>query len=141
MVNRFSRDIRIAVVSAAVAGLIAAPTGAMAVYVANADKVDHKDAVGAHASVGARAGKLVATKRNGRLPDNIITKAPDAKLFGGLTPRQVQTQWLSVTAGGDVYGASEGATDVVVTHPPPARTASRATTSCAPPWPATSRAR
>lgn len=38
----------------------------------NADKVDGKHAVGASASKAKRAGKLVATNKNGRLPNDII---------------------------------------------------------------------
>jgi hypothetical protein len=46
----------------------------------NADTVDHKHAVGSKASTKQRKGKLVATdKRTGRLPDNIIATAPNAK--------------------------------------------------------------
>lgn len=117
MSKQLSRDVRVAAVAAAFAAVVAAPTGAMAAYVANADHVDHKDAVGAEATVSDRAGKLVATKGDGTLPNNIITKAPNSKLFGGLPLRQVQTQWLSVAANGTIHGASAAASDVVVTHP------------------------
>ena len=50
----------------------------------NADKVDGKHAVGSGASVNARKGKLVATDPgNGRLPNNIISKAPDSQQLDG----------------------------------------------------------
>jgi hypothetical protein len=62
----------------------AAPTVARAAYDAvNSDKVDGKHAVGAGASVATRAGKLVATNSNGRLPNNIIDKAPDSNALDG----------------------------------------------------------
>jgi hypothetical protein len=50
----------------------------------NANRVDGKHAVGAGASVAAREGKLVATSNaTGRLPNNIIARAPDAAKLGG----------------------------------------------------------
>lgn len=51
--------------------------------VVNADKVDGKHAVGAGASVEARAGKLVATNKKGTLPNNIISTAADSAKLGG----------------------------------------------------------
>lgn len=51
--------------------------------VVNADKVDGKHAVSAGASPKQRANKLVAADKRGRLPDNIIAKAPDADLLDG----------------------------------------------------------
>jgi hypothetical protein len=83
---------------------------------ANARKVDGFSAVKATASVHQRAGRLVATNHSGRLPDNIIKEAPDAARLGGLKPKQVRTQWLSVTALGAV-DSSSGAKFVTVTHP------------------------
>jgi hypothetical protein len=52
--------------------------------VMNADTVDGKDAVGAGASISARARKLVATDKQGRLPNKIIRRAPDASKLDGL---------------------------------------------------------
>lgn len=49
----------------------------------NAHKVDGKHAVAATASNNARKRKLVATGANGRLPNNIIRKAPDANKLDG----------------------------------------------------------
>ena len=49
----------------------------------NSDKVDGKHAVGAGATPTSRAGKLVATNSSGRLPNNIIAKAPDSGLLDG----------------------------------------------------------
>lgn len=49
----------------------------------DADTVDGKHAVGAAAKPKKRAGKLVATDKKGRLPNNIIQKAPDANLLDG----------------------------------------------------------
>ena len=117
MSKRQRPDLRVALVVAVGTAAIAMPTGAVAAYVANADRVDQKHAVGSGASMDARAGKLVATGSGGRLPNNIIAKAPDAARLNGQTLKQVRTQWLSVTASGTVYGASPGATDVTVTHP------------------------
>lgn len=71
-------------VSALTAG---GPALAAAAYDAvNADKVDGRHAVGAGASSTNRAGKLVATNAAGKLPDNIIAKAPDASKLGGVGP-------------------------------------------------------
>jgi hypothetical protein len=74
-------------------------------YARNADKVDGKYAVGASAS--SRAGKLVATNKNGLLPNNIIAQAPDS---AGLDARcqdcrrqpgwNRSGEWNGVAAGG-----------------------------------------
>src|SRR5918997_4118574 len=85
---RDTRTVLVAGVTAAVtaAVMVAGPAVGAAVvrYARNAGKVDGKHAVGAGARRSARAGKLVATsKRTGRLPNNIIAKAPDASELGG----------------------------------------------------------
>lgn len=62
-----------------------------ALFAHNADKVDGKHAVGAGASVATRKGALVATSpTTGRLPDNIIAKAPNADKVDGIDSRQLQ---------------------------------------------------
>jgi hypothetical protein len=97
--------------------VIGGPAAARAVYDAsNAHRVDGKHAVGAGASPARRAGKLVATNRQGRLPNNIIRKAPDSARLGGLAPEQLRTQWLSVNRSGNVHGSSPGASTVAVTR-------------------------
>ena len=76
-------------ITGVVAGTMVAagPTLARAAYDAvNADKVDGKHAVSAAAPPTKRANKLVATNRNGRLPNNIIERAPDADRLGGKAP-------------------------------------------------------
>src|SRR5687768_13393546 len=98
VMNSLRHDVKIAFLAAAVTAVIAAPTGAVAAYVANADRVDQKHAVGAGASSDSRAGKLVATNGEGKLPNNIINKAADSARLGGKTLRQTQMQWLSVNA-------------------------------------------
>jgi len=71
-----------AVVTATV--FAAGPTVAQAAFDAvNSDKVDGKHAVGAGASITSRAGKLVATNGSGRLPNNILAKAPDSESLDG----------------------------------------------------------
>jgi hypothetical protein len=77
----------IAVVASAVtAGAPAIAHGVQhALFAHNSDKVDGKHAVGAGATVNKRKGKLVATKATtGRLPNNIIAKAPDANKLDGI---------------------------------------------------------
>lgn len=83
------RDMRTVVVAVVAASVVAGPTAAAAVYVANADKVDNKHAVGAGASMSARAGKLVATSSGGRLPNNIIAKAGNADRLDGKDSTQL----------------------------------------------------
>lgn len=61
-----------------------------ALFAHNSDKVDDKHAVGAGASVANRKGKLVATGSTGRLPNNIIAKAPNADKVDGIDSRQLQ---------------------------------------------------
>lgn len=76
-----------------------------ALYADKAGKVDGRDAVGAGASVTQRRGKLVATNpTTGRLPDNIIAKAPDAAKLGGFSAAQLKT--VSVSLGGLVPGGA-----------------------------------
>jgi hypothetical protein len=119
MLKHISHDLRIALVGGVAGAIIAGPTGAIAAYVANADRVDHKHAVGAAASKAHRAGKLVATDRHGRLPNNIIMKAPNADRLGGLSLVRARTQWISVLSNGDIRASSPDAADVAasITHP------------------------
>jgi hypothetical protein len=88
MLKVVRRHLPVAVTAAVVCCLFAGgPSIAKAAAdVVNADKVDGKHAVGAGASVAGRKGKLVATDAHGRLPNNIITKAPDAAKLGGEKP-------------------------------------------------------
>ena len=65
------------------AGIAGGPAVAGAIA-SNSDKVDGKHAVGSGASINQRKGKLVATSpRTGRLPNNIIGRAPDSARLGG----------------------------------------------------------
>ena len=70
--------------------------------VGTADKVDGKHAVGFHTSPRKRAGKLVATATgSGRLPNNIIVKAPDANHLDGkdssyFMPKSAASSFLPV---------------------------------------------
>jgi hypothetical protein len=72
-----SAAVLIAVVAAVVTGL-AVPAVSAGVRVTNADKVDGRHAVGSGATQTERARKLVATGKNGKLPNGIIARAPRA---------------------------------------------------------------
>jgi hypothetical protein len=74
------------------------PSVARAAYDAvNADKVDGKHAVGAGATVTQRKGKLVATSpTTGRLPNNIIAKAPDSDKLNGYSHKTLRNMPLQV---------------------------------------------
>lgn len=93
------RDLRTVVVAAVAAAAVAGPSAYAAAYVANADKVDNRHAVGARASVDARKGKLVATNpRTGQLPANIVGKVGDSDRLDGrdasdLVPRQASASF------------------------------------------------
>jgi hypothetical protein len=77
------KDLRTAVIAViAASAVMAAPAAAS--YIANADKVDGKDAVGYGASQADRAGNLVATNSQGFLPNGILKKATDAGALDGL---------------------------------------------------------
>ena len=79
----------------------------------NAHKVDGKHAVSAGASLAKRKGKLVATNAAGRLPNNIIRKAPDSAKLGGFTHRQTSTMVIvpqGVGSTGTAVVNSEGVT-------------------------------
>ncbi|MEQ7128765.1 hypothetical protein ABN034_30080 [Actinopolymorpha sp. B11F2] len=83
--KRLGQDARTAVIATVVASVVAAPAASAAVaYALNSDRVDKKHAVGSGATRENRAGKLVATNSNGHLPNNIITKAPNADKLDGL---------------------------------------------------------
>lgn len=85
------RDLRTTVVAVVAASVVAGPSAAAA-YIANADKVDHKHAVGSGASVSVRKGKLVATNRTtGFLPANIISKALNSEKLDGRDSRAFLT--------------------------------------------------
>jgi len=67
--------------------LMAAPAvgSAVVAMARNSDRVDGRHAVGFGASVKGRKGKLVATSaKTGKLPNNIIAKAPNARRLGGV---------------------------------------------------------
>ena len=81
--RRDLRTVVIAVVAAAVTGL-AVPAVSAVVRATNADKVDGRHAVGSGATQAERARKVVATGRNGKLPNAIIAKAPNANKLDGL---------------------------------------------------------
>jgi hypothetical protein len=67
--------------------LVALQPGLVMAAGTNADTVDGFHAVGCSATRVKRAGKLVATcASNGRLPNNIIAKAPDSAKLGGKSP-------------------------------------------------------
>ena len=98
--------ILVAMVTAAITAGGPAIAATIADYAKNSDKVDGQHAVGAGASVAERAGKLVATNSDGRLPNNIITKALDANkldgrdstFFAGAGHDHVGQTWSSDTA-------------------------------------------
>jgi hypothetical protein len=84
--NRLALALSGLALAVAVAGA-GGPVVAAAFDARNADKVDGKHAVGAKAGVEQRKGKLVATSpTTGRLPNNVIAKAPDAARLGGEDP-------------------------------------------------------
>lgn len=78
---------------------------AAAKIVPNSDKVDGFDAVKSTATVKKRKGKLVATDRKGRLPNDIIKVAPDAARLGGFTAAQSRSIPLMPGAA-DMSGGS-----------------------------------
>jgi hypothetical protein len=93
-VKRFLKDNAKIVLVAMVTAMVTAGAPAIAhgvqhaLFAHNADKVDGKHAVGSGATVNSRKGKLVATSpTTGRLPNNIIAKAPDANVLDGIDSR------------------------------------------------------
>lgn len=81
-------------------------------FARNAHKVDGFHAVGAGAGKAKRAGKLVATNRNGRLPNNIIAHAPDADNLGGISA----SSYLTNCDSGVVAGAGRIPADIGSTY-------------------------
>lgn len=101
---------------AAVTAMVTAggpPAVAAAYNAINADTVDGKHAVWAGASLDKRSGKLVATNETtGRLPNNIISRAPDAARLGGRAPGYFMPRssihYVSVSASGAASMRSSG---------------------------------
>ena len=89
--------------------LASGPTLAAVVFDAenarNADKVDGRHAVGAGATRADRAGRLVATDSEGRLPNNIILKAPDAAELDGFNSTDFQLRISGTCAEGSMVTA------------------------------------
>lgn len=84
MFTGLARDLRTIVISVVTTSVVVAVPATAAVIAANSDKVDGKHAVSAGATVTQRKGKLVATNATtGRLPNNLIAKAPDADKLDG----------------------------------------------------------
>lgn len=83
VVRRNVTTFLIAAVTAAITAGGPALASVVVDYARNADKVDGRHAVGARAEPSERAHKLVATNANGRLPNNIISKALNAELIDG----------------------------------------------------------
>lgn len=83
LLRRHATTVAVAMITAAVTA--GGPSALAAAYDAvNADKVDGRHAVGAAATQAQRAGKLVAANADGRLPNGIIAKAPDAEKLDGI---------------------------------------------------------
>lgn len=83
--RKHAATIAVAMVTAVVtANAPAIAHGVHAMFAHNADKVDGLHAVKSNATKKKRRGKLVATSaKTGRLPNNIIKKAPDANKLDG----------------------------------------------------------
>ncbi|MGH3666620.1 MAG: hypothetical protein ACRDU8_11135 [Egibacteraceae bacterium] len=88
MLTILRRDAKIRVVAVITAALAGAGPAMAAFDAVNAHKVDGKHAVGATTNLNARKKRLVATNAHGRLPNNIIKKAPDADQVDGYHPRR-----------------------------------------------------
>ena len=81
--HQYSKMLAVALVTAVVT--VGAPVAARTVvqYASNSDKVDGRHAVGAGSTQTERARKLVATNKEGFLPNDIIRSAPNADALGG----------------------------------------------------------
>ncbi|HSV39622.1 MAG TPA: hypothetical protein VLI04_12775 [Nocardioidaceae bacterium] len=77
----------------------------------NADQVDGKHAVGAKAPVAKRKNKLVATNKQGYLPDNIIKRARDAAKLGGKAAssyKAISISWAAMQADSTAVATNTG---------------------------------
>jgi hypothetical protein len=123
-IRRHLTTILVAMVTATVtaAGPAMAHGVEHALFAHDSDKVDGRHAVGAGATAAQRAGKLVATDANGKLPNSIIAKAPNANLLdgidslnllpGGILPRGTTIRGhyanMGTTDGSQFQSAGEG---------------------------------
>ena len=83
-VRKHASTILVAAVTAMVTASAPAIAEVVADFAKNADRVDGKHAVGPGTPINERVGKLVAVGNTGRLPNNIIARAPDANLLDGI---------------------------------------------------------
>lgn len=88
-VTRGRRQVAVALASALLGAVTAVGPTASASGSGNADKVDGFDAVRCSTPVASRGRVLVATCSNGRLPNNIIVRAPNSAKLSGRTLAQV----------------------------------------------------
>ena len=100
---------RVPVVAVALVAMVGGGATASARFDAtNADKVDGRHAVGASATANQRAGKLVATGSNGRLPVGAMNKAPDAARLDGVHPAKLRWTNIEPQAAAVTGSASKG---------------------------------
>jgi hypothetical protein len=100
----------VAIAVGVIAAAVIAPAAADQVvrFARNADKVDGRHAVGARASQEKRAGRLVATNRTGRLPNNIIRRAPNSRLLAGRTGGNYEETVCEVGTPAWAFVSSDG---------------------------------
>jgi hypothetical protein len=122
--RKHASTVAVAALTAMVTATAPAIAEVIADFAKNADKVDGKHAVGFNATSGERKGKLVATSRGtGRLPNDIIAKAPNANLLDGIDSATF------VLEGETVQEATHAATADEATHAVTADEATHATSA------------
>jgi hypothetical protein len=91
MWNGAAREARTVIISVIASSVFVAVPATAAIVATNSDKVDGKHAVGAKASKEDRAKKLVATGKDGLLPNDILALAPDSNLLDGKDSSEFMT--------------------------------------------------
>jgi hypothetical protein len=118
-------------VAALVTSLALSAGPALARAVVDADKVDGLSAVKSTTSTQQRSGKLVATDpKTGKLPNNILAKAPDAAHLSGLPASAYKGTYLPPTvATTNPYPASVTSEEGTYQTPRPGYLFAQASTS------------
>lgn len=110
-IRKYAGTIAVAMATAAVTASAPAIAHGVkhALFAHNAAAVDGKSAVGAEATTRQRMGKLVATDPvTGRLPNNLIKKAPNADKLDGLDSTKFLQNSGAITIQGNGWTKAPG---------------------------------
>lgn len=98
----------------AIVGTAPAVARVIADYAKDSGRVDGFSATSADKDAGRRAGKLVATDRRGRLPNDIIERAPDSRRLRDEPPGHYEDTRCELGLAADAFVPGDVAADPTV---------------------------